>query len=118
MPRRGTKTKNAKLKIAAHHNAKGRGGAKKSAKVRKREAELDILADEREAEIKLEAAAKRQERWWKQQELLEHRKTKQQRQQEPQTLTRREGTLTSAQTNARAKKRRRVTVHEVAMCRM
>ena len=62
MPKRGTKTKNAKLKIAAHHNAKGRGGTKKSAKVRKREAELDILADEREAEIKLEAAAKRQER--------------------------------------------------------
>jgi hypothetical protein len=47
--KKNTKTKAAKLKIAAHQSTKGRGSKKKSARVRKREADIEAEMDAIEA---------------------------------------------------------------------
>ena len=114
MPKRGTKTKNAKAKIAAHHNAKGRGGAKKSNRVRRREAEIEARADEAaEAAAAAEAAKRREANLLRklQQQVLH--KTAHKMSCAPPAPAPRTDKPMQAQLQTRRKKRRRVTV-EVA----
>jgi hypothetical protein len=70
---KNTKSPKAKAKIAAHQSSKGRGGAKKSGSVRRREAEIEARADAIEAERQVAADAKRLEQRQRrqQQQLLQ-----------------------------------------------